>query len=139
MSPVPLDKFSPVHLREYSNEEGTLIPIEFDIYKGDIPFAPKRMFIIRDVPDGGQRGNHAHKTCKQFFIVLNGSFRAHLTDRVGNVQYILHDPKSALYVPEKTWVILDDFEPGTICLVLASEPYDLEDYINDPKDFQALK
>jgi hypothetical protein len=137
MPSIPLDKVGPVNLREYSNEEGTLVPIEFDVDRGDLPFEPKRMFFIRDVPNNGKRGNHAHKTCKQLFIVLNGTFDATIETKYGLYEYIAHDPKRALYVPEKSWVVLDEFEPGTVCLVLASEPYDIKDYINDRKDLKA--
>ena len=36
------------------------------------PFVPQRVFFTFDVPEGGLRGSHAHKSCRQFFLCLGG-------------------------------------------------------------------
>src|SRR5689334_10376370 len=35
---------------------------------GDIPFTPKRYFLVLDVPTGETRGAHAHRECAQFLV-----------------------------------------------------------------------
>lgn len=123
-----------IELREFQQHDGTLVPVEF-LKKQDVPFEPKRMFYIRDIPEGEIRGNHAHKKCKQLIIAIAGSFHATVTGRAAEVKVVLNNPKWALYVPELNWVLLEKFTKGTICLVLASESYDVEDYINDHSAF----
>ena len=43
----------------------------------------------------------------------------------------LDRPTLALYVPPMLWLDLDDFSPGAVCLVLASDIYSENDYIRD--------
>lgn len=33
------------------------------------------------------------------------------------------------------WIVLRDFDASTVCVVLASEPYDPDDYIRDYREF----
>jgi UDP-2-acetamido-3-amino-2,3-dideoxy-glucuronate N-acetyltransferase len=46
----------------------------------DIPFSPKRYFLIFNVPNGEVRGVHAHKSCHQFLVCIRGSCRVLLDD-----------------------------------------------------------
>jgi len=127
-----------VDLREYTQADGVLVPVEFDISKKDLPFEPKRLFFIRCVPQGVMRGDHAHRTCKQFFIPIHGTCEVEVRNKNGTQYASLDNPRRGLYVPEMCWVRVTDFDKDTVLLVLASEPYDLKDYIDDPKDFEAL-
>ena len=45
-----------------------------------LPFVPKRLYWIYDVPGGESRGGHAHKKLKQIIIAASGSFTVHLDD-----------------------------------------------------------
>ncbi len=47
----------------------------------------------------------------------------------------MNDPARGHYVGPMVWRELDDFAPGTVCLVLASDPYDPEDYLHTREDF----
>ena len=49
---------------------GSLTAGEFDQH---IPFAPKRYFMVFDVPSKETRGEHAHRVCQQFLICVRGS------------------------------------------------------------------
>jgi hypothetical protein len=40
-----------------------------------------------------------------------------------------------LYIPTMVWTELVDFASGTICVVLASKPYDESEYIRDYETF----
>jgi hypothetical protein len=42
-------------------------------------------------------------------------------------------------MPKGLWRELDNFSSGSICLVLASDIYDENDYIRNYEDFKKLK
>ena len=100
-----------------------------------VPFDVKRVYDVYDVPGGESRGSHAHKELSQLIIAASGSFRVTLDD--GNVKrsFTLNRPYQGLYVKPGIWRDLDDFSSGAVCLVLASEVYDKEDYIRDYQEF----
>jgi hypothetical protein len=108
--------------------------------KNHIPFDIKRVFYIYDIPTGESRGAHAHKTLEEFLICLSGSFNVHLDDGVTKKTFHLNRPWQGLYIPPMVWGWEGDFDPGSICLVLVSHPYDAQDYYRDYKEFlRALK
>ncbi len=122
--------------RHHSDRKGDLSVVENGI---TVPFDVKRVYYLYDVPGGESRGAHAHKELSQLIIAVNGSFRVTLDD--GNVKrsFILNRSYQALYVKPGIWRNLDDFSSGAVCLVLASEVYQPEDYIRDYNEFLAFR
>jgi len=100
-----------------------------------IPFKPKRAYWIYDVPSGESRGGHAHKRLQQVIIAVSGSFTVTLDNGKEKKQYLLNNPNQGLYLDTEIWRTLDDFSAGAVCLVLASELYDPDDYLYEYKDF----
>src|SRR6266436_6254301 len=96
MSPVRVEIPVFVMLREYPQEDGVLVPIEF--HGKDLPFVPKRAFFIRNVPEGRERGNHAHKRCYQFIIPICGTIDAHIKNKYGSFELTLDSPRKGLLV-----------------------------------------
>ncbi len=103
----------------------------------NIPFNVARTYWVYDVPAGECRGGHAHKQCREIIIALSGSFEVTLTNDKEKTTYLLNHPYQGLLVETDTWRTLDDFSAGTVCLVLASEPFCEEDYIRDFDDYIA--
>lgn len=101
----------------------------------DVPFNVARTYWVYDVPGGESRGGHAHKRCLEFIIAVSGSFTVTLSDGKQTVPYHLNHPWQGLLVDTATWRTLDDFSSGAVCLVLASEPFDEDDYIRDYDEF----
>lgn len=101
-----------------------------------VPFEVKRVYWTYDVPAGERRGGHAHKECVEFIIAVSGSFTVTLDDGKGNHKdFHLNHPWQGLLVPTGIWRTLEDFSSGAVCLVLASELYDEDDYIYEYEDF----
>ena len=71
-------------------------------------------------------------------IAVSGSFRVQLSGSFGEETYKLEDPNQGLLIPPLTWRDLDNFSPGAVCLVLASDPYEEADYIRDYEEFVKL-
>ncbi|UOA09531.1 FdtA/QdtA family cupin domain-containing protein [Methylobacter sp. S3L5C] len=103
-----------------------------------VPFDIKRVFYLYDVPTEESRGAHAHKTLHQFLICLAGSFDVEIDDGEFQGKIHLNRPWKGLHIPPMIWAAEVDFDPGSVCLVLASELYDATDYIRDYSEFLAL-
>ena len=101
----------------------------------NIPFDIKRVYWLYDVPGGGCRGGHAHKQIKEILIAVSGSFHVTLDNGKEKQTFLLNHPYQGLLIDTKTWRTLDDFSSGAVCVVLASDFYDENDYIYDYNDF----
>jgi len=101
----------------------------------NVPFHINRVYWVYDVPGGESRGGHAHKECKEFIIAVSGSFTVTLDDGTRRHTYLLNHPYQGLLVDTGIWRTLDDFSSGAVCLVIASELYDEDDYIREYDDF----
>lgn len=101
----------------------------------NIPFDIKRVYWLYDVPGGECRGGHAHKQIKEILIAVSGSFHVTLDNGKEKQTFLLNHPYQGLLIDTKTWRTLDDFSSGAVCVVLASDFYDENDYIYDYNDF----
>lgn len=96
-----------------------------------IPFDIQRVYYLYDVPGGAERGAHAHKSLHQFIVAMSGSFDVVLDDGERQRRFHLNRSFNGLYVCPMMWRYLDNFSSGAVCMVLASAPYDEEDYYRD--------
>lgn len=118
--------------KHHSDRKGNISVVENGI---TVPFDVKRVYYLYDVPGGESRGAHAHKELNQLVVAASGSFRVTLDDGRVKRSFILNRPYQGLYVKPGIWRDLDDFSSGAVCMVLASEVYQEEDYIRDYRDF----
>ena len=120
----------------HGDKRGQLIALE---EQKDIPFHIKRVYYLYDVPGGESRGAHAHKELSQLIVAASGSFTVTLDDGKVKRSFLLNRPYQGLLVVPGIWRDLDDFSSGSVCMVLASHPYDKEDYIRDYDEFLEYK
>ncbi len=125
-----------IDLRKISDPRGNLTVIEENL---DIPFEIKRVYYLYDVPGGESRGAHAHKELYQLLVAANGSFSVTLDDGNDKIIYNLKRPYYGLLIVPGIWRDLDDFSSGSICLCLASEHYEADDYIREYQEFLDYK
>jgi hypothetical protein len=105
---------------------------------GKTPFEIRRLYYITDVSAGVRRGHHGHKKLQQVLICPIGSFEVKIINKYGEKNYVLDKPNIGLYVPEMSWRELYNFSKPSLCMVLASETYDKEDYMFNFQDFSNL-
>lgn len=122
-------------LRAFSDMRGGLTPIEF---ADDLPFVPRRSFLVYGVPDRRVRGEHAHKECAQFLVAASGRLNVVLDDGRVRREVVLDGPKVGLYLSPMVWGIQYKFDPDTVLMVFASHAYDAADYIRNYDEFLAL-
>ncbi|WP_304144093.1 FdtA/QdtA family cupin domain-containing protein [Mesoflavibacter zeaxanthinifaciens] len=135
MKNTTVDSVKLVDIPKIKDVRGNLSVVE----KDTIPFDIKRVYYLYDVPSDAYRGGHAHKEQLELLIALSGSFEVTLDDGVNKNSVILNKPNKGLLIPKGIWRELQDFSSGSVCLVLASDVFDEEDYIRDYNDFLSSK
>jgi hypothetical protein len=105
--------------------------------KTHVPFDIRRVYYLYDVPGGAARGGHAHKALWQVIIAMSGSFDVILDDGAGKQKFSLNRSYYGLVIGPMMWRELDNFSSGSVCVVLASQPYEEDDYYRDYDEFRA--
>ena len=127
-----MDKPQIIELTRIYDHRGNLSVVEE--FK-DIPFEIKRVYWVYDVPGGESRGGHSHKLQNEFIVAANGSFTVTVDNGVEKKTFFLNHPYKGLLIPKGHWRTLDDFSSGAVCLVMASDFFDEEDYIRVYDEF----
>ncbi len=104
-------------------------------FSKDIPFEPKRYFLVFDVPTEETRGAHAHYLCHQFLICIKGNCSVVVDDGTNRNEVLLDSVDKGVYLPPLTWGIQYKYSEDAVLLVFASEYYDPDDYIRDYSDY----
>jgi UDP-2-acetamido-3-amino-2,3-dideoxy-glucuronate N-acetyltransferase len=107
-------------------------------WQRDLPFVPRRVFMVYNVPDARVRGEHAHKQCHQFLVCVRGSLAVVVDDGSNREEYVLDQPWVGLYLPPKVWGIQYKYSADAILMVFASHEYDPADYIREYEEFLRL-
>ncbi|MEP7058833.1 MAG: FdtA/QdtA family cupin domain-containing protein [Caldimonas sp.] len=124
-----------IDLPKISDPRGNLTFVEGGTH---IPFDIRRVYYLYDVPGGSERGGHAHKGLFQLIIAMSGSFDVVLDDGNTKRRHHLNRSYSGLYVCPMIWRELDNFSSGSVCMVLASNVYDENDYYRNYDEFVSV-
>jgi dTDP-4-dehydrorhamnose 3,5-epimerase-like enzyme len=125
-----------IELAKIHNRAGNITVVE---NYTDIPFDVKRIYYLYDMPGGESRGGHAHKKLSQYLVAASGAFDVLLYDGKTKRTISLNRPYYALHIVPGIWRELSNFSSGAVCLALASELYDENDYIRDLNEFKQVK
>jgi serine acetyltransferase len=128
------DRFRLRKLRKAVDMRGSLVAAEFS----DLPFMPRRTFVVYGVPSKEVRGEHAHRECEQFLVCLSGSVTVLADDGVERREFVLDDPSIGIHLKPMTWGTQYKYSPGAVLMVFASHEYDDADYIRDYDEFISL-
>lgn len=121
---------------QHGDERGRLVVVEGI---KDIPFEIKRIFYIYESDIDVVRGQHANRKTEFVLINVQGNSKVRIMDGKGNeAVFILNKPHIGVYLPRMVWKDMYDFSEDSILLVLASEPYDSQEYIRDYQEFSNL-
>lgn len=124
-----------IEIPKIEDIRGNLAVIEKEI----LPFALKRVYYLYDVPSSASRGGHAHRGQLEFLVPLSGSFEVVLDDGMQKKIIMLNKPDKGLLIHTGIWRELENFSSGAVCLVLASDVYEEDDYIRDYNEFLKFK
>lgn len=122
-------------LPNFADMRGSLAVLEQG--KG-LPFVPKRVFWVFNVPSRDVRGEHAHRKCEQFLVAAHGGVSVVVDDGRTREEVRLDSPTLGLYLAPMVWGVQYKFDSDAVLMVAASEPYDGADYIRDYAEFCRL-
>ena len=104
----------------------------------DIPFEPKRYFLVFNVPSENTRGEHAHRQCHQFLVCVKGCCSVVVDDGMSRCEVKLASPEFGIYLPPMIWSIQYKYSLDALLLVFVSDYYDASDYIRNYQEFISL-
>jgi len=117
-----------------SAEKGYLTVVE-----RETAFPIQRVVWLHGLGAGMVRGQHANRRSRQLFFCLSGSLGIVTDLGRGEPAQVFHlvgsQAHRGLYVAPLVWRTLQWFTPGTVVLIISSEPYDESEYIRDYQEF----
>jgi len=124
-----------IRLPTHPSDQGSLTVVEIEHL---LPFRVARIYFIVDIPRHATRGGHAHRTCHELLVATRGAFTVTLeSPAASKFNYRLEGPSMSLYIPPLYWRRLIDFVDKSEYLVLASEPFDANEYVRDYDEFRS--
>lgn len=127
------DNFYTFELSLHSDNRGMMCVGEC----GDcIPFVINRIFYdFNNQVSNEHRGNHANRNSEFVFICLHGSCTISVHDGVSQKEFVMDNPKKALYTNKMVWKEMYDYSADSVLLILSNCKYDPNEYIRDFKTF----
>ena len=117
-------------LRDITSELGVVeLAKEFD-------FNVKRVFFLRHVVSGEERGFHSHKKLKQLIICLNGSFIIKLDSGKSVEEVLMKADDTCLYLDGRVWREMKSFSEDAVMLVLCDREYRFDEVVRDYDKFK---
>ena len=120
--------------RVFSEANGLLGVIEF----AGLPFVPQRFFWLSAIEGDAIRADHAHRSCHQMLVCLAGSLTATITTVSNEVAVYSMSVGTTINLEPLHWLELSSFSTDAVLGVMASEPYDENEYITERSEFFGL-
>ena len=121
-----MKKIRKFRIKSFSKSTGKLIPISFN---KQFPINTKRIFFLYGKKNK-TRGEHAHKKCSQFFILIHGKVILNIkTSKMRKKIILNHLSKTAVLVPPKYWCGGKFVGNNSILMVACDQYYDFNDYL----------
>jgi len=114
-----------IKLPTYKDNRGSLTVLE-----KVLPFEIKRVYYIYDC-SGSDRGGHRHKKTIQALICIKGACIIDCNDGKEKKSVNLNEPDMVLILMPEDYHTMHSFTPDAILLVLASEYFDIDDYLDE--------
>jgi|688.fasta_scaffold922531_1 hypothetical protein len=127
--------YSIIPVKTIVDKNSTLNVLEnWDIYG----FAPRRIFFINNLSANSLRGGHAHKSCIQILLVIQGEIELYLDNGFDKINLILKPNTDAIKIMPYIWAEQRYIQPSSILCVIASESFNENEYIRDLAEFKKL-
>jgi hypothetical protein len=103
-----------------------------------VPFDVQRIFWTYYTPENIVRGRHAHHATEHVLIAVAGRITVTTELADGTIRiFRLEDPYFGLYIPPFAWHTMQ-YSHNAVQLVLASIPYQENDYIRSFEEFKRI-
>jgi len=115
-----------IHLKTFNDSRGSLTVIE-----KELPFTVRRVYYIYNVGKNEVRAGHRHIKNIQALVCMAGNCEIFVNDGEDKQIFLLDRPDKVLLMEPRDWHTMYNFSSDAMLLVLASEPYDVNDYIDE--------
>jgi len=105
---------------------------QLTVIDGILPFDIKRVYYMYGC--SGERGGHRHHKTRQALVCVAGSCSIFWDNGASTDTISLDSPNKVLVLEPRDWHTMGHFSADAVLLVLASEPFDAEDYIDEGYD-----
>jgi len=122
-----------INLKTFHSPKGNLATAEFK----DLPFFPKRFFIVSGVPVGEIRGEHAHRNEHQLLLCIQGKILITTENKKGVSTHEL-TPNTALVLEKLTWSAQTYVDEDSILVSFCSENFNENEYIRNREEFERI-
>lgn len=119
-----MTSFSLIDVPTFGDARGTL-----SVADGLLPFPAVRIYWIYGAA-GRTRGGHRHGKTRQALIAVHGVVSIYMDDGSNSETFVLDTPSKCLIVEPKDWHTMT-FGPDSVLLVIASHPFDPNDYFDE--------
>lgn len=119
-----MSSFKVLKVPTFSDARGTL-----SVLDGFLPFPMARVYWIHG-SDDRKRGGHRHGRTRQALIAVHGEVVIEMNDGQHQEAIRLSDPSQCLIVEPKDWHTMA-FGKASVLLVIASHPFDPDDYFDE--------
>lgn len=107
--------------------------------RGACPFEIERVYWIYDVPAGRVRHGRALRHTHEMIVAMSGSFDVDLRHPDGHEEKVsLNRSDFGLLVAPGTWREINNFSTNSVAMVLASGPYNADEYIFSAEEAQGV-
>lgn len=118
-----------IQLPKIEDPRGNLSFIEHGP-NGKCPFEIERVYWIYDVPAGSVRHRRALRRTTEMIVAMSGSFDVVVEQDGGAARRVhLNRSDQALVVAPGCMRTIDNFSTNSVAMVLASGPYEEEEYV----------
>lgn len=114
-----------IRLPTHSDQRGRLTVID-----RILPFGIARVYYMY-AGTGAPRGGHRHRKTVQALVSVTGSCVVEWNNGRQKGVETIDAPDKLLLVEPEDWHVMRDFSSDSVLLVLASEPFDPDDYIDE--------
>jgi dTDP-4-dehydrorhamnose 3,5-epimerase-like enzyme len=125
------DFYKIIEYKYFDSKNGTLVAFE----NNSLPFEIKRVLIIKDMKNADIRGGHTHHKTRQLLFAISGSCTVTIFDGKNKDTVRLDSFNKGILLEPYVWHTMENFESGTVLLVLADSIYNEKDYIRNYDDF----
>ena len=111
-------------LDTHSDNRGILLVQDLSIF----PVSFVRLFVLEGIEVGSVRGKHAHKECWLFAFASSSGITLKIKNTMGVKTFVMR-PSIGVLIPPYNWIEVYFEDNNSKLNVLASKPYDADDYI----------
>ena len=110
----------------HNDRRGELLPIDLEL----LPWVPRRVFTISNVPAGTCRGGHGHNSGRQLLFCVQGQIDVRLRYRGEEIELVLTPGSPGILIHEQVWAEQRYLLQHSVLLVFASEAYNPDSYFD---------